>query len=94
APSVEQPSRSVAPSVEQPSRSVAPSVEQPLGCAIQPGRFRIGGAIFYSNGSAFCVYKSWDDYKAAGGGDDTSSIPLLPSKPACMRDDGACIVNK
>lgn len=70
-----------------------PPPPSPPPCQPQPrGFFRIGEAIHYSNGTdAFCWIRSWSDFlKINAGNGDTSGIPSLSAKPACMRDDGGC----
>jgi len=62
-------------------------------CMTPEGFFRINEAIYYSNGKdSFCVYKSWDDYKRAGGSDDWRSIRSYSAQPTCFRNDGICVV--
>ncbi len=57
------------------------------------GQFKQYGdpySIYYSNGQgAYCGYASFNNYKAAGGPDDTTTL-LQTTIPWTMRYDGAC----
>ena len=66
------------------------NVPAPACEAIPPGMFIVGQTVYYSNGSAYCHYPSWDAYRRAGGPADTSRLRAPGSIPACMADHGAC----
>lgn len=62
-------------------------------CMAPNGFFRSNEGIYYSNGNdLYCLYKSWDDYKRAGGIDDWRSLRFYATLPTCFRNDGYCVV--
>ncbi len=60
-------------------------------CAPNPaGFFRVAGGGYFSDGTAFCAFASWQDWLAAGGPADADQAPLHGALPACMADHGVC----
>jgi len=57
---------------------------------IPAGAFKVGAAIFYSNGSQYCAFDNWSDFLAIFGITDTSQLPSYSYIPSSMVNDGTC----
>jgi hypothetical protein len=62
-------------------------------CTIPVGNFRIGAAIYSSNGSHYCLYDSWSLYLADGGNPNVATVPNYTDIPSTMVSDGNCGTN-
>jgi hypothetical protein len=58
------------------------------------GLFMVSGgnpnAIYYDNGSAFCVFATWADYVRLSGRSDVIGVPTRSTFPRAHRPDGVC----
>jgi hypothetical protein len=54
------------------------------------GVFIVGSGIYYSNGSAYCWFTSWEHFVDATGYTSIDGIPELDAIPAGLSNDGPC----
>lgn len=57
---------------------------------IPAGLFMVGTAVFYSNGSHYCLYDNWNNFMALTGLNTTSGIQAYTQIPSNMINDGVC----
>lgn len=58
--------------------------------SIPAGLFKVGAALGYSNGSAYCLFANMNDYTAATGKKDASGVNAYSNFPSKMKNDGTC----
>lgn len=62
----------------------------PTVLMIPKGMFMVGNELYYSNGSAYCRYESWESFVALTGRRDVKGIQVYPTLPANMIGGDTC----
>ena len=80
-------------SIRYPNNSVGSEV--PSQAVIPQGVFKVGEALFFSNGRDYCFYNNWETFKCATGLDthDIQRVRNVRSIPNSMNDHGICKVS-
>ncbi len=60
------------------------------GVAISEGLFVVGLGVYYSNGSAYCLFPNMDFFTKRTGRTDVNGVRVYSSLPSIMRNDGVC----
>jgi hypothetical protein len=66
-----------------------PNYHGVCGLVVRPGLFRVGGGVYFSNGSAFCGFTSWEHYVRVTRRWDLNGVPAFNRLPV-MSNHGAC----